>query len=198
MTLSAFKFEIMAAEPHAPLPSKALWTSLNQDPAPQLVAKATVIDNGYEDGFRAGAQEREAELSAALAELRRAKVAIDSRADTLETHYRAKCSQTLAQIISAAAPAICEAAARAAITQIFDDAAGSAPPSLSLALSPDLHAAFGDDAGGEFAIDQDLAPGTLVARWRDGGLDCEVGRSLFAIVDFLNSQASDANEEPAS
>jgi hypothetical protein len=48
-----------------------------------------------------------------------------------------------------------------------------------------------------FLSDERLAPGAMIVRWRDGGLDCDLGRSLFAIVDFLNSTLKPTNEEDA-
>lgn len=172
--------------------------SLSRAPEPDAALRAqSDFDKGYEAGARAKADE----VGAALAALHAARQEIDSRIATLEAQYRRQCAATLAEIISAAAPSICEAAARDAIAGIFTDAAGAPElPELTLRASPDILDAIKSgvphDLAATLTIDAELAPGTLTARWRDGGLDCDVGRSLFAIVEFLNAQSAQPPEEP--
>lgn len=194
MTLRAAGFRRADASQEPQRPAISLWTPFDAEEK-HPAAEAASSDEPGAHLEQATLREREAELAAAIAALARAKTDIESRAAALDAHYRACCAKTLAQIIAAAAPAICETAARTAIARVFDETARTAaPPSLTLASSADIFAALGGDAAATLLMDDTLAPGTLVARWRDGGLDCDVGRSLFAIVDFLNAQTKSTKE----
>jgi len=146
---------------------------------------------------------RTEKLQNALDVLTQATNEIHRQIGEMEAHYLRKCAGTVAQIISAAAPAICEAAAQAAIARVLDEAAGSsAIAEVSIKVAPDLYETL-REACEQRALpmslhsDEGLAPGALQVRWREGGLDCDLGRSLFAIVDFLNSQLKLTNEEDA-
>lgn len=177
----------------------AIFPAINRAPAPGPDAAASARSD-FEKGYEAGARAKSDEVGAALSALLAARAEIDRRAATLEAHYRRQCAATLAEIISAAAPSICEAAARDAIAGIFNDAAGAEVfPELTLRASPDVVEAIkGDvrrDVSAILTIDAALQPGTIEARWREGGLDCDVGRSLFAIVEFLNAQTAHPSEE---
>lgn len=194
MTLRAVKLPAMNAAAARPL---RLWSSFDTESEPGADAPA---QPGFDDGFEAGSRAKEAELGAALDAIGRAQREIEERMNALDSSYRRQCAATLARIISAAAPAICETAAQSAIARIFNDAVGDAPRAeLTLTVSQDIHdviqGARGGDLPAAIAIDADLPPGSLQARWRDGGLDCDVGRSLFAIVEFLNSEAGQTPEE---
>ncbi|MDZ7628411.1 MAG: hypothetical protein U5J99_08425 [Parvularculaceae bacterium] len=175
----------------------AILPAISSSPSPAMDATARARSD-FEMGYEAGADAKSGEVHAALAALVAAKQEIDARVATLEARYRQRCAATLAEIISAAAPAICEAAAREAIAGVFNGAA--APPALVLRASPDvldaIKGAVTETLSTSLTIDDGLAPGTVQARWGDGGLDCHVGQSLFAIVEFLNAQSSDYSEEP--
>ena len=171
--------------------------------APARGPDATPAPSDFETGYAAGVEAKSGEVGTALAALDAARREIESRIAILEAQYRRQCAATLAEIISAAAPAICEAAARGAIAEIFDSAPGAAaPPELTLRASPDILEAIKGEVdpaqAALFTIDDALAPGSLEAHWRDGGLDCDVGRSLFAIVEFLNAQSAPQAEEHQS
>jgi len=150
-----------------------------------------------EEAARAG------KLQNALDALSQATNEIHRQLGEMESHYLRKCAGTVAQIISAAAPAICEAAAQAAIARVLDEAAGSsAIAEVSITVAPDLYDTLREACDRyvfpmNFLSDERLAPGAMRVRWRDGGLDCDLGRSLFAIVDFLNSTLKPTNEEDA-
>lgn len=173
-----------------------LWAPLGVKTHTTLATAAAAQEAAYKQGFQAGFQAKSEELAATLDVLAGAKTDLERQAGALEALYRKRCAATLAQIIAAAAPAICEAAAREAITEVFSHAGGDAPRlSLSLLASSDIHAAISLQAPVDLIIDDSLAPGTLIARWNEGGFDCDVGKSLFAIVDLLNAQASPETEE---
>jgi len=180
----------------APDREGGLWAPLGDNAHAAFATAAAAHEAAYEEGFRAGHQAKAEELAATLDALAGAKTDLERQAGALEALYRKRCAATLAQIIAAAAPAICETAAREAISEVFSNSGGDAPRlSLSLLASSDIHAAVGPEAPVDLIIDDSLAPGTLMARWNDGGLDCDVGKSLFAIVAFLNAQASPETEE---
>jgi hypothetical protein len=178
----------------------AILPAIDRAP-PQESAAAENLRSDFENGFEAGARAKSGEVGAALTALLAARDQIDRRTNALEAQYRQQCAATLAEIIGAAAPSICEAAARNAIASIFSDAAGAAAlPDLTLRASPDVFDAIKGEVppvhADVFSIDPALAPGTIEARWLEGGLDCDVGRSLFAIVEFLNAQSAQPTEEP--
>lgn len=190
MTLRAVKFPAIDE-------ADACAASLSARRSPQSIeSRATPSPPmmGFEEGFEAGARAKAQELDAALAAIERVRLEISDQMAQLEVQYRKQCAAALAEIINAAAPAISEAAANSAIASIFDDAAGAAPRvDLTLRASSDVFDAIRTareiEPPAGIELDPDLAPGTLHARWRGGELECDVGRSLFAIVEFLNSQS---------
>ncbi len=171
------------------------------NPAPRLASDASEDTRSeFEEGYEAGARAKFGEIETALAALLAARADLDRCTAALEAQFRRQCAATLAEIISAAAPSICAAAAREAIAGIFGHAAGPATFSeLKLRASPDILEAIKDAVSPHqsayFTMDDTLAPGTLEARWSDGGLDCDVGRSLFAIVEILNAHKAPSAEE---
>jgi hypothetical protein len=133
-------------------------------------------------------------VSTALLGLEEMRKELEARMDRLEGRYRHECASSLAQIISAAAPSISEAAARDAIAAVFAEERKSVRAEiLSFVVSPDLHDVVQSERLRRsidlpVEVDESLEPGAMRIRWPGGGLDCDVGRSLFAIVDFLSSQ----------
>jgi hypothetical protein len=132
-------------------------------------------------------------ISEALAAIEAARVELQSRTQALEAHYRQECAATLARLINAAAPSICEAAARDAIAGVFAEERGETATELfSIVASPDVVDVIRGMCAGrsdvpDILVEETMDPGTLEIRWAGGGLDCDVGRSLFAITEFLTT-----------
>ncbi len=174
-----------------------LWRPLDEGPQ----APCAMPDVPGTIALCSGAAAETGRTAAALDALEQARSELLQRIESLEAQYRKRCVAMLAQIVSAAAPAICEAAARGAIGRIFDDETGAVPLSeIEMTAAPDIFEALHEaclqrSPPLNLAADERLEPGALRMRWKDGGLDCDVGRSLFAIVDFLNAQSDPADGE---
>jgi flagellar biosynthesis/type III secretory pathway protein FliH len=198
MRLRSARLPVLGEPPAAA--TFGVWSSLEEDlQAPEVGDDAGDL-TAYQKGFEAGARSKAGAIDAALAALDRAHQDLKERMASLDGVYREQSASTLAQIISAAAPAISEAAAKSAIIQIFDDADDeSAHPDLSIRVSPDIFDAISEAKNGPAPYclmrDDSLEAGTVRARWRDGSLECDVGRSLFRIVEFLNAGAQSSHEE---
>lgn len=171
------------------------WSPLSE--AARAPAAEALPANPYDEGFKAGLLAKTEEVEGALIALRDARERLEARNEALDIEYRRQCATTLAQIISAAAPAICEAAAHSSIAQIFDGAAARAELTLraSVDVADKIAELLPGAASYHLAPDADLAPGTIEAQWKDGGVNCDLGRSLFAIVEFLNSHSAPSLEE---
>lgn len=144
---------------------------------------------------------QEAKLtSEALANLESARKDLEMQMERLESRFRRECASSLAQIVSAAAPSICEAAAKDAIAAVFTEERKDVRADVvSFLISPDIYEAVEAERNRRFVdlpvtIDESLKPGSVRIRWSGGGLDCDVGRSLFAIVEFLSSSPQPEQE----
>jgi hypothetical protein len=132
-------------------------------------------------------------LTDALTSLEAARAEIELRTHQLEQHFRNESTAMLARIVSAAAPSICEAAARDAIAMIFNEARmGLGEEVVSIVVSPDLFDLVQMECAQRSVtppvdVDQTLEAGAMRVRCPGGGLDCDIGHSLFAIVEFLSS-----------
>lgn len=158
-----------------------------------------------------GAVDREAEvvpaphhsqaLADAITAIEAARIELQAQTEALEAHYRRECASTLAALISAAAPAISEAAAKDAIASVFREERGDAQPAdIAFVAAPDLFEIVRDECARRSPpvnvdVDERLEPGALRIRWNGGGLDCDVGRSLFAIVEFLSATSSSLQKD---
>jgi hypothetical protein len=195
-------------------PAKPIFASLEHAPArtarlddlvqPQfriIGEDATTPAKTYDEGVTDGVEAARTELAAAFAALDECRRKLDEDAAVLEAYYRRQFTETLASIITAAAPTICEASARAELKKLFEP---GTPPAereqLSFAASPDLFERLKDSlpdeaARGAFIADPDLEPGKFIARWPGGGFDCDAASSLFAIVRILDPEADNAKED---
>ena len=178
-----------------------LWRPLTDRAQEEDGTPSDARRRAFEDGFAAGFAQRSAELARAFEAVDHARCELERRLTTLESAYRARCAGVLAEIISAAAPSIAEASARMAIAGVIEESLGdsvSAP--VAVTCAPDIFETLQEACAGaasavDLRLDPDLPPGAMKARWSGGGLDCDVGRSLFAIIEFLNAQSTVAEQE---
>lgn len=150
-----------------------------------------------------GAATQDSELlSEALIGLEKARNELAGRMESFEERFRQECASTLAQIISAAAPSICEAAAKDAIAAIFtDEREEMRAEVISFVASPDIYGVVQAECDRRsietlIKIDEELEPGAIRVRWPGGGFECDVGRSLFSIVEFISSKPHSTLEKP--
>lgn len=178
-----------------------LWRPLTDRTKDTDATFAEARRRAFDDGFAAGFAQRTADLTGVFEAVETARHELEKRLSTLESAYRARCASVLAEIISAAAPAVTEASARMAVAGIIEESLGDGVSgAVTLTCASDifelLQRACAEAATAvELSADPDLPPGALKARWSGGGMDCDVGRSLFAIVEFLNAQSTAIDQE---
>lgn len=193
MTLRAFTIKHDKTPERPILRKSGIWPALTGE-APS--AASTHIDlptapTAVEDA--SPAPESTPALAAALEAIEGAHQELQERMRFLEAEYQLKCASTLARIISAAAPAICEAAARDAIAAIFDkEPTRPSQDLLTIAASADLMAVIREECrerSNAIDIQEDgsLPPGSFRCRWAGGGLESDVGTALLAIVEALTN-----------
>lgn len=193
MTLRAFKIKTHAEAGQRTLSRSGVWRSL-EGPRPSETETPTAVQEAH-DAFEAGAlpPTPPPEWAAALDAIEGVHQDLQERMRTLEAEYRIKCASTIARIVSVAAPSICERAARDAISSIFDaECVEPGQRLLEITAAPDIMAIIRDEClrrSHAIKIEEDsaLPPGSFRCHWPGGGLECDVGRSLFAIVEALSS-----------
>lgn len=140
-------------------------------------------------------------FTAALASLEAARAEIELRTHQLERHFRNESAAMLARIVNAAAPSICEAGARDAIAMIFsEERMELGEEVVSIVVSPDIFNLVQAECAQRsitppLNVDETLEAGAIRIRWSGGGLDCDIGHSLFAIVELLTSTLQEEGQK---
>lgn len=198
MTLRAFSIQSRSSAGARGFRKIDLWRPLAEESESARAAETSAAGGEVEAD---AAPPQSQALAEAIAAIDAARVDLQSQSAALEAHYRRECASTLAALISAAAPAISEAAAKDAIASVFREERGDMQPAdLTFVAAPDLHEIVREACARRsppvsITIDESLEPGALRIRWNGGGLDCDVGRSLFAIVEFLSALSNSSQED---
>ncbi|MFN0024065.1 MAG: hypothetical protein ACKVS5_09200 [Parvularculaceae bacterium] len=204
MTLSGLRFKLISPDGETRPSLAAFAAPLSAKADSKVDTAPTLPPRDFDAGYARGAADERAAIAGALHALDACKSTLELQLAGLEETYRKRCAALLAQILKAAIPPISEAAARATIARLFEDATGKPQhANVAIVAAPDIHDALQAfceqfDPAISMQSDLSLAPGTLQARWNSGGIDCDVGRSLFAIVELLNSGSGLNAKEPSS